>query len=115
MKKRSFIAVIAMIMLFVLPVNAAESRLVSAYMELGFNSKTAICVAVIQANSGDEVSATMKLWNGIRCVSTWTDTSMSKLILNETASAISGSTYTLTLDYYVNGAQQTSMSKTATC
>ncbi len=57
----------------------------------------------------------MKLWNGNQCIATWTARDTSLLSLSETATVKRGQSYTLTVDYTIEGTAKPRLSTSGTC
>lgn len=102
--KRMILFVVILMLLISLPVYALESRAVSINPTLSFTGTTATCKVQIFGNtSTDDISATIKLWQGNSCIETWTEASTGYLIFNDTATVTKGKTYKLTVDAVIDG------------
>lgn len=83
---------------------------------LTFSGKEATCKVIVRGDaSTDAVSVTMKLWNGSRIIKTWTSKGVYFVSLEKKAAVISGRTYSLTVDYKINGIECPRQSITRTC
>lgn len=104
MKKRFLCLCLALATLFAIGAYAATPRALSIEPELSFSGNTAFCdVLIIGDKTTDEISATMKLKYGNTVVDSWSDSGYGYLFMEETATVVSGRTYTLTVDVTFNG------------
>lgn len=101
--------------ILVLPVQAQTPRATTDRATLSFSGTTAHCSIQIRGNLNDDISATIKLWNGNQCLRTWQRSDTSMLSFYETVSVQKGQTYTLTANYTVAGKSQPSLSASGTC
>lgn len=93
------------------PAKAPEVRPI-----LLFSGTTATCTVTARGKTPtDAVRATTKLWNGRTCLNTWTASGTGSLRMSKTATVSRGKTYTLTVDYTINGIKQPQRSVTKTC
>ncbi len=115
MKKRVFLVLLAVVMLFGATTQAyAAEQAVNVIPKLTFSGTTATCkVSIIQ--SGKTISATLELWHGSTRIASWSDTATSYLQISETKTVVSGQTYTLKVSGTINGVPFTGTSVTKTC
>lgn len=116
-KKRVFALSLVLVMLLGTVVQAAGPiKAPQANYSLSFSGTTATCMANVRGNnSADQLSVTVKLWNGNTCLKTWTASGSGNLRLSKTAAVSKGKTYKMTVDYTVNGVKQPQKSTTKTC
>ena len=111
MKKHMVSAVLLLIMMLSLSAQAAEMRVITASPYLTFNENTATCMADCKStNPSDKVSATLTLYQGSTCVTSWSGSGNGRVIISTVKS---GMEYKLVLSYSVNGKAQESVSVTA--
>ena len=116
MKKSTLFISFVLILILAIPVQAQTPRNPLGRVSLTFSGTTAHCSCVIYADSEDDsISATMKLWNGNQCIATWTARDTSLLSLAETATVKRGQSYTLTVDYTIEGIAKPRLSTSGTC
>lgn len=96
-------------------VQAATSRSAGIQAELSFDKQTAICKAIVDVDNDDEISITIKLWEGTRCIKTWTSSGTGYLSFSKTAAATTGKTYKLTVDVKINGVAQATKTDVGIC
>ena len=124
MKKHMVSAVLLLIMMLSLSAQAAEMRVITASPYLTFNENTATCMADCKStNPSDKVSATLTLYQGSTCVTSWSGSGHGRVIINiisrqifiisKSCTVKSGMEYKLVLSYSVNGKAQESVSVTA--
>ncbi len=111
MRKRVVgISLVVILLLASVPVSASQ-QIVEASADLSFSNYTATCYADIYAASGtDRITATMQLWRGAIKVGEWSDADYGDLYLSGTASVTRYRTYTLLVNYSINGVAQTPVS-----
>lgn len=79
MKKHMVSAVLLLIMMLSLSAQAAEMRVITASPYLTFNENTATCMADCKStNPSDKVSATLTLYQGSTCVTSWSGSEMAE-------------------------------------
>ena len=114
MKKHMVSAVLLLIMMLSLSEQAAEMRVITASPYLTFNENTATCMADCKStNPSDKVSATLTLYQGSTCVTSWSGSGNGRVIISKSCTVKSGMEYKLVLSYSVNGKAQESVSVTA--
>mgnify|MGYP007134701882 CR=1 FL=1 len=97
-----------------LSAQAAEMRVITASPYLTFNENTATCMADCKStNPSDKVSATLTLYQGSTCVTSWSGSGNGRVIISKSCTVKSGMEYKLVLSYSVNGKAQESVSVTA--
>jgi len=93
----------------------ALARNINTIVGLSFKDNSANCEVYITANSKDDaISAVTKLWQGSSCIETWKDTAKGILDITYKADAENGKSYTLTVDFTVNGITQPTVSTSGT-
>ena len=103
-KTALLLAVVMLLSVVALPVQAAQPRISSVIPELTVEGTTATCnVRVLGDDMSDVVKATIKLWRGSTCIATWNRESTGYIFFSETKTVAAGYTYTLTVDASVNG------------
>lgn len=117
MKTRMLALTLVLVMLLGVTAQAAEPmRKPSAFPNLTFSGTTATCTATVRGDkANDQVSVTMKLWQGNTCLKTWTASGTRSVTLKEPATVSKGKTYKLTVDYTINGVQNPQKSVIRTC
>lgn len=98
-------------MAFVLPSHAASTRAISVEPVIEFNGTKATCTVLIVGNrTTDEIEATMELRQGGRLIADWSDSGYGILKISETATVTRNTTYTLEVEYSINGDSKTPVS-----
>ena len=88
---------------------------INTIVGLSFKDDSANCEVFISANSKDDaISAVTKLWQGSSCIGTWKDTAKGILDVTHNANVKNGKSYTLTVDFTVNGITQPTVSTSGT-
>lgn len=81
-----------------------------------FSGSTATCAVFITAgNSGDDIEAVIELWQGDNCIKTWEENADAVLDFSETVNVTRGKSYTLKVDYTINGIACPLASASGTC
>lgn len=114
MKKRTAVIVFMLLIMLTVPAQAI-ARMVSAYSSISFNGNTATCNVTIAVGLKDNVSAEIELWQGDNFVTSWKESSTGPLGFKETAQVTSGKSYTLMVNFEVNGVKQQPISSSGTC
>lgn len=97
-----------MTMILAIPAHAASPRAILVVPDITFDGTEAACTVRITANSAtDRITATMALWQGATLIDSWSGTGLYTLKLDGTARVEKNKTYTLLIDYSVNGVAQT--------
>ncbi len=118
MKKRIFALTVLMMLALSVTVCAVETRKAAPRPTLTFNGTTATCAVDISGESlSDKINATVKLWDGMTCLKTWTDSDTGVLSFSETHSKgiQAGRTYQMTVDYIIAGKSYPRISTSAAC
>ena len=82
---------------------AVEPRANRISPSLEFDGKTANCKVVI-ISSGDDIDATLELWNGNTLVDSWLGEGTSYVSISGKCNVTKGVTYTLTVSGTIDGA-----------
>ena len=97
-------------MAFVIPANAA-TRTISVVPDIEFDGTRATCSVLIVGNrTTDEIEATMELRQGGQLIDDWSASGNGFLEISETVTVSRSTTYTLTIEYSVNGDSKTPVS-----
>ena len=115
--KKSIRAILLLIALLI-PVcaRAASPRTSRVYPSLSFDGTTATCSVYISENkTTDSIALTAKLWQGSKCIATWSSSGTGHLNFSKTKTVSSGSSYKLTADVTINGNALDTVSKSGTC
>lgn len=118
--KKYICAILAFILVLsaILPVSAAAAtpRVMSIIPGLSFSGTTAYCELQVNTDSLDnDIYATIKLWNGSKCVAIWGTSGKGYLSYSATRTVSKNTTYTLTADVTINGVAEPQVSITRTC
>lgn len=98
-------------MAFVIPANAASTRAISVEPDINFDGTRATCsVLIFGDRTTDEIVATMELRQGGRLIDDWSASGYGILKIRETATVARNTTYTLEIEYSVNGDSKTPVS-----
>jgi hypothetical protein len=112
------VLVIILILALMLPVaaQAATPRMARCIPEISYTGLTATCTVRIFADSmSDEIEANITLWYGTTEIESWTATANGYLNFSGNAEVYCRRTHRLTVDYWINGVQQESVSIVKTC
>lgn len=110
MRKRIICMMLLITMAFVIPANAA-TRTISVVPDIEFDGTRATCSVLIVGNrTTDEIEATMELRQGDRLIDDWSASGNGFLEISETVTVSRSTTYTLTIEYSVNGDSKTPVS-----
>lgn len=111
MRKRIICMMLLITMVFVIPANAASTRAISVVPDIEFDGTEATCtVSIIGDRTTDEIEATMELRQGGRLIDDWSASGYGILKIRETATVARNTTYTLEIEYSVNGDSKTPVS-----
>lgn len=111
MRKRIICMMLLITMAFVIPANAASTRAISVEPDIDFVGTRATCsVLIVGDRTTDEIEATMELRQGGRLIADWSDSGYGILKIRETATVARNTTYTLEIEYSVNGDSKTPVS-----
>lgn len=115
MKTKLSLLFIFLLLLSSFSVQASEPRITRVVADLSFNNQTATCKATVMANDEEDISITVKLWEGTRCIKTWTSSGTGYLSFSKTASVTTGKSYKLTVDAKINGVTQATKTDVGIC
>lgn len=117
MKKRTIALVLVLILSLSLVTSAAATTYAATFSPtLSFSGTTAYCtISVDPDNSDDDVSVTMKLWDGSTCIRTWIVSNKGFTAFSRSATVESGKYYTLSVDVTINDYTFQRRSVGATC
>lgn len=108
MKRRILCLLVVMTMILSIPAYAASPRAIMVAPDITFDGTEAECTVRITANNAsDRIVATMELWQGSALIDSWSGNGQWTLKLNGTADVQRNKTYTLIIEYSVNGVTQT--------
>ena len=111
MIKRIICMMLLITMAFIIPANAASTRTISVVPDIEFDGTRATCSVSIAGNrSTDKIDATMELRQGGRLIDDWSASGYGILKIRETATVARNTTYTLEIEYSVNGDSKTPVS-----
>ncbi len=111
MRKKIICMMLLITMVFVIPANAASTRAISVVPDIEFDGTEATCtVSIIGDRTTDEIEATMELRQGGRLIDDWSASGYGILKIRETATVARNTTYTLEIEYSVNGDSKTPVS-----
>lgn len=95
---------------------AMEPMSVGGSLNLNFDGTTAVCDASCRGDtSTDYVKATLALYQGSTYVDSWSSEGTYRAIVSGQHDVTRGKTYTLKLNYTINGVAQPEQSVTKTC
>ena len=103
MKKRTIVIMLVMVLLLSTVVYAMEPRYAVNPPNLNISNSVATCVYKYTADDADaKINVTLRLYRGQTLVTSWTGTGYGSIYMNKTYNAVSGATYQLTANVYVN-------------
>lgn len=114
--KKSVLSLALMVTLVCFSVGAV-AKLYTAHgsVSLSFDGSKAVCAAWYTAdNTSDALDVTLSLYRGSTLVKSWRRTGIGTVSVSERCGVQSGKTYTLTMQYSVNGVPQPDLSTTKT-
>lgn len=115
MKKKVLGVLVAVCLVLMIPVHAAEPRSVLVVPTLKFDGTTATCILQITGDkTTDKIAATMALWHGDTFIKSWAGEDYLVFKLKGTATVEKNETYELRIIYSVNGVKKTPVSITRT-
>ncbi len=116
MKRRIFSLAAVLLLALSVSVQAMESRIIHPNFGLSFSGTTANCFGTCRSgNSSDRIAMTLILeYQGVELES-WSDSGYGQVTISETYPVTKGRTYTLVMEYSVNGEPKASLSTYATC
>lgn len=109
MRKRILMLLIVTVLFASMPIHALANspRGLAIIPNLTFSGTTANCsLNVVGDNMTDIIEAEIKLWDGSRCLRTWTVSSTGYLVFGDTYSVSRNREYTLTATVEVNDVLQ---------
>lgn len=113
--KRVMCILVLVATIFAIPAYAASPRTIDVYPSLSFNGTTATCTATIMGErTTDRIAASMELRQGGTLIDDWSASGSGILKLDKTTTVTKNKTYTLTVEYTVNGVAQTPVSISGT-
>ena len=108
LKRISLCLLVIMIIILTVPAYAVSPRATMVVPNITFNGTEADCNVRITANKAtDKIVATMELWQGTTLIDSWNGNGLWTLKLNGTADVQKNKTYTLVIEYSINGVNQT--------
>ena len=111
MRKRIICMMLLITMAFVIPANAASTRAISVEPDINFDGTRATCsVLIFGDRTTDEIVATMELRQGGRLIDDWSASGNGFLEISETVTVARNATYTLEVEYSINGDSKTPVS-----
>lgn len=116
MGKRIVAIMLLLIMVVATNVQAMEPLAVKDRISLSFDGTLAICSATCKgSNSKDKVEATLSLVSDGKTVASWSDSDDYSVSISESCKVNQGKTYTLKLNYSINGIEKPEKTVTKTC
>lgn len=116
MKKRFSAMLLAVALMLTIGAQASASMRASGRPQLSFDGRTAECSASCVGDSdNDWVSATLELYQGNTFVDSWSESGYGDVYVSGSCDVTRGRSYTLTVNYSVNGVEKPPVSVTATC
>lgn len=115
MKKHFWCLMLVIAIILAVPVNAVFERTIDVVPDIEFDGTSAMCtVRIMGDRTTDKITATMKLWQGNTLINDWSASGSGILKIDETATVKTNKTYKLTVEYTINGEEQTPISITRT-
>lgn len=116
MRKRILAGALLLVMLSAMLAVFAGARVSGTTPLLSFSGTTVICSANVTGNrSSDSVKISLTLRENGTAVAGWNATGTGSASLSKTYAGKSGASYTLVLNYSINGSTQPAVSVTKTC
>ena len=116
MRKRILSGALLLVMLAAILSALAGARSVERLPVLSFSGTTVNCSANISGNvSTDTVKISLTLRENGTAVATWNASGTGRASLTKTYAGKSGASYSLTLNYSINGVAQPAATVTQTC
>jgi hypothetical protein len=111
MRLKTACLLVAVVLILTIPAYAEQTRGISVNTDLSFSNYVAACSVDIYAESlTDSISVTMELWRGGTKISDWSTTGTWHVTMSETANVTRYRTYTLVVNYSINGVAKTPVS-----
>ena len=114
--KKVVLSLVLMVTLVCFSIGAV-AKLYTAHgsVSLSFDGSKAVCAAwYIADNTSDALDVTLSLYRGSTLVTSWSRTGTGAVSISERYGVQSGKTYTLILQYSVNGVAQPELTTTKT-
>ena len=102
MRTRILSILLSFVIVLCMGIGVAEARSAIVRPQLLFDGSTAECYVYIRS-PGDEIEATMELWEGRTLLDSWSGSGSSVLTLEGSHRATSGHTYTVEIYGTVDG------------
>lgn len=116
MQRRVFALALPLLLILSVSAQAMEFRVIQVRPELYFDGTTAVCSVSCRAdNAGDDVEATLTLYQGEKYVDSWSDSGTGRVFVSGSCEVESGKSYKLVLDYSINGTAKLPKTTTGTC
>jgi len=115
MKKRIVLLVLALSIILAIPAYAAATRNAINIPGLSFTGSTAVCTSMIIGPINADIEAEISLWDGNKCIESWSEDAVYRLNFRDTVSVTRGRTYTLKVDATIDGVKQDTVSTSAKC
>ena len=116
MRKRILAGVLMFVMLAAMLSVFASARVTGKDPQLSFSGTTVICSANVAGNlSTDSVKISLTLRENGTAVASWNASGTGRASLTKTYAGKSGASYSLTLNYSINGTAQPAATVTQTC
>ena len=116
MGKRILALILMAVMMLTMGAQAVDTFAVKDTISLSFDGTTAICSATCKgSNTDDKVKATLTLVSEGKTVASWSASDSYSASISESCEVVQGKTYTLKLNYSINGTAKPEKSVTKTC
>lgn len=118
MRKGFRVAIITLVLILVVPITAfaATPRSLLVIPQITFQGRTATCALTVTTESTDnQITATIKLWDGDNCLETWNASGAGYLFFDENYTVKHAGEFTLTADVTINGVARPQVSADASC
>ena len=116
MGKRILATMFLVMMVLTMSAQAMDTFAVKDNISLSFDGTTATCSANCKGSkASDEVEATLTLVSGGKTVASWNASGSYSVSISECCEVDQGKTYTLKLNYSINGTTKPEKSVTKTC
>lgn len=101
--KRMFVLLLVMVLLLSTAVYAVEPRGTVNPPKLNISNSVATCIySYNTTDSSAKIDVTLRLYRGQTLVASWPGTGYGSIYMNKTHNAVSGATYQLTANVYIN-------------
>lgn len=116
MRRTALIAALFVMLVIPITAQAATSRAIQILPSLSFNDATANCaVTVVAEKASDTISVDLSLWQGSKCVDSWSDSGSGHLNFSTTTTVSKGNEYKLTAKVTINGVAKPTVWVYETC